>query len=78
MPILVTQGDADHLVLPATTVDFVARLFRAGEHVTFRRYPHVDHGLLGERTVPQLLPWLAQARSGKPAASTCPAAAPSS
>ncbi len=74
VPILVTQGDADHLVLPDTTVDFVAQLCRTGEHVTFRRYPHVDHGLLGERTVPQLLPWLAQARSGKPAASTCHAA----
>jgi alpha-beta hydrolase superfamily lysophospholipase len=76
VPILVTQGESDHLVLPATTGDFVARLCRAGEHVTFRRYPHIDHGLVGERTVPLLLRWLAQARAGRPASSTCPGNAP--
>jgi alpha-beta hydrolase superfamily lysophospholipase len=72
VPVLITQGEADHLVIPATTVDFVARLCRAGEHVTFRRYPHIDHGLVGERTVALLIPWLSQARAGRPATSTCP------
>ncbi len=71
VPILVTQGDADKLVLPPTTTDFVARLCRAGEHVTYHRYPHIDHGLVGERTVPLLIPWLDDALSGKPQATTC-------
>ncbi|MGZ6976378.1 MAG: alpha/beta hydrolase family protein [Acidimicrobiia bacterium] len=71
VPVLITQGEADHLVIPATTADFVARLCRAGEHVTFRRYPHIDHGLVGERTVPLLIPWFARARAGHPAAATC-------
>jgi pimeloyl-ACP methyl ester carboxylesterase len=71
VPILVTQGESDRLVIPATTADFVGRLCRAGEHVTFHRYPHIDHGLVGERSVPLLIPSLAQARAGCPAASAC-------
>ncbi len=73
--ILVDNGavhcDADKLVLPPTTTDFVARLCRAGEHVTYHRYPHIDHGLVGERTVPLLIPWLDDALAGKPQATTC-------
>ena len=71
VPILVTQGDADKLVLPATTADFVTRLCRSGEHVTYHTYPHIDHGLVGERSVPLLIPWLRDALDGRPAASTC-------
>jgi pimeloyl-ACP methyl ester carboxylesterase len=71
VPILVTQGDADKLVLPPTTTDFVARLCRAGEHVTYHRYPRIDHGLVGERSVPLLIPWLDDALSGKSPATTC-------
>jgi hypothetical protein len=58
-------------VLPATTADFVTRLCRAGEHVTFHRYAHIDHGLVGERTVPLLIDWLADLHAGTPMTSTC-------
>ena len=78
VPILVTQGDADKLVLPATTADFVARLCRAGEHVTYHTYQHIDHGLVGERSVPLLVRWLNDTLTGRPPATTCtvaPAAA---
>ena len=71
VPILVTQGDADKLVLPATTRSFVARLCRAGEHVTYHTYQHIDHGLVGERTVPLLVQWLHETLTGKPPATTC-------
>ena len=71
VPLLVTQGEADRLVLPATTAEFVTRLCRAGEHVTFHRYAHIDHGLVGERTVPLLIDWLADLHAGTPMASTC-------
>lgn len=73
VPILVTQGDADELVRPAATTDFVDRLCAAGEHVTFRIYAGIDHGLVGERTVPLLLTWLADVRSSQPPISTCSA-----
>ena len=71
VPILVTQGDADKLVLPATTANFVARLCRAGEHVTYHTYPHIDHGLVGERSVPLLIPWLRDTLAGRSPATTC-------
>lgn len=74
VPILVTQGDADALVLPAATAAFVSRLCASGEHVTFRTYEGIDHGLIGERTVPYLMTWLPAVRGGHPPASTCESA----
>lgn len=71
VPILVTQGDADELVRPTATADFVGRLCAAGEHVTFRTDAGIDHGLIGERTVPFLLTWLAEVRGGQPPSTTC-------
>ncbi len=73
IPILVTQGDADELVLPAATADLVGRLCAAGEHVSYRTYGGIDHGLIGERTVPFLLTWLAGVGGGQPPAATCTA-----
>ena len=75
VPILVTQGDADKLVLPPTTADFVARLCRAGEHVTYHTYQHIDHGLVGERSVPLVVRWLNDTLTGRPPATTCTVAA---
>ncbi len=73
VPVLITQGTADELVLPATTSDFVTRLCAHRDHVTYRMYSHIDHGLAGERTVPLLIPWLGHALAGTPDAATCPA-----
>jgi pimeloyl-ACP methyl ester carboxylesterase len=69
--ILVAQGDADELVLPSATADLVRRLCAAGEHVTYRTYEGIDHGLIGERTVPFLLTWLDAIGHGQPPATTC-------
>ena len=71
VPILVTQGDADELVLPAATKDFVGKLCAGGEHVEYHTYSGIDHGLIGERSVPLLVPWLGQVMSGATPASTC-------
>lgn len=71
VPILVTQGDSDTLVLPSATSGFVSKLCAAGEHVEFRTYPDIDHGLIGYRTVPYLLTWIDGVRGGKPPDSTC-------
>ncbi len=73
VPLLVAQGDADELVLPSATSAFVERLCSSGEQVTYRRYPGIDHGLIGERIVPYLLDWFAAVRSGESTDSTCPA-----
>ncbi len=76
VPILVTQGDADELVRPATTTDLVSRLCATGGHVTYRTFPHVDHGLAGERSVPLLLSFLDGLRHGQPLPSDCASPTP--
>jgi pimeloyl-ACP methyl ester carboxylesterase len=72
VPMLVTQGDTDALVKPATTAQYVATLCTNGEHVEFRTYADIDHGLIAERTVPLLIPWFAALVAGQPRAGTCP------
>jgi alpha-beta hydrolase superfamily lysophospholipase len=65
VPVLIAQGDADELVLPPATAGFVAKLCGSGEHVTYRTYPGIVHGLIGERTVPYLLGWFSDVRAGR-------------
>jgi hypothetical protein len=71
VPILVAQGEADQLVRPDTTTDFVGRICGQGEVVDLRLYPDIDHGLVAERAIPLLIPWLADRLAGKPAPTTC-------
>ena len=71
MPVLIAQGDADEPVLPPATKGFVDQLCTSGEHVTFRTYPGIDHGLIGYRTVPFLLGWFADVRSGRATDDAC-------
>lgn len=78
VPVLVAQGESDELVLPAATTSFVDRLCGSGERVTYRTYPGIDHGLIGERTVPYLLGWFADARAGRATDDSCAAPAPTS
>ncbi len=71
VPVLIAQGDADELVLPPATKSFVSQLCTSGEYVTFRTYPGIDHGLIGYRTVPYLLGWLADVRAGRTTDDAC-------
>jgi alpha-beta hydrolase superfamily lysophospholipase len=71
VPVLITQGDADQLVIPDTTEEFVRRLCGEGEHVTYRTYEGIDHGLVGERTVPLLIPWLGDVLAARTTPNTC-------
>ena len=43
MPVLVAQGEADTLILPADQQRYVDRLCAAGESVGYRTYPDEDH-----------------------------------
>lgn len=43
MPVLVAQGEADTLILPADQQAYVDRLCAAGESVGYRTYPDEDH-----------------------------------
>jgi pimeloyl-ACP methyl ester carboxylesterase len=71
VPMLVTQGDSDQLVKPASAQQYVNQLCADGEHVELRTYEHIDHGPIVERTVSLLLTWLADISDGRTPSSTC-------
>ena len=71
MPLLVAQGEADTLVLPAATRQFVATQCAAGVHVIFNQYANDTHGTVGLAAMPAVSSFLAAVLAGAPPASTC-------
>ena len=72
VPVLVTQGDQDQLVKPATTAAAVQRLCAAGDTVQYRTYQKVTHSTVAYRTLPLLLPFLRDRLDGRPPTDDCP------
>jgi acetyl esterase/lipase len=70
-PMLITQGEADALILPSITRAFVERLCRQGETVEYRTYPGVNHLHAGPETAADVASWVADRFADKPAPSTC-------
>ena len=70
-PIMITQGEADRLITPPITRDFVDELCGKGESITFRTYAGVDHVHAGPETAPDVAGWLADRFAGKPPPSGC-------
>jgi alpha-beta hydrolase superfamily lysophospholipase len=71
MPLYVAQGDADTLVLPAATKQFVAQQCAAGGHVTFALYPGDTHGSIALKAMPAVLSFFTGVLQATPPASTC-------
>lgn len=71
VPIFVAQGEADTLVIPAITTEYVNRLCTAGEKVEFATYPGVTHGGIATKSLPRVVPWLTDALAGTAPTSTC-------
>lgn len=71
VPVLVAQGEADTLVKPTTTQEYVTHLCATGEHVDFRTYPDMTHALIAERARPAVLSTFAAAVAGTPIPDTC-------
>jgi alpha-beta hydrolase superfamily lysophospholipase len=76
IPVLITQGAADRLVLPKVTRAYVQRLCAAGSTVMYQEWPGVHHGLIGSDSALQAVAWIADRFDGKAAPDTCPAARP--
>jgi hypothetical protein len=77
---VLAQGESDELVKPATTDEFVQKLCASGELVQYHRYADIDHGLVGWRAVPAIIPFFAEIMAGHTPAGTCstaPVAEPS-
>ena len=56
-PILITQGDADPIVAPGVTKQFVNKLCKNGETVELRLYPGVQHLDAGHVAAPDVAKW---------------------
>jgi acetyl esterase/lipase len=76
IPVLITQGAADRLVLPEVTRAYVQRLCAAGNTVMYREWPGVHHGLIGSDSALQAVAWIADRFDGKAAPNNCPGASP--
>jgi alpha-beta hydrolase superfamily lysophospholipase len=70
-PMLVVQGDADHLVIPSTTDAFVKRACGTGDSLDYKQYPGADHGRVMVDSQADVLSWMADRLAGKPAPTTC-------
>jgi len=70
-PLLIVQGDADHIVDPSVTKRFVEQLCAEGDTVDLRLYPGVAHLETGHDAAPDVATWIGDRFAGKPAPSTC-------
>lgn len=74
VPVLIAQGQNDHLVLPGLQRSYVNRLCHSGQGVEYRIYRGRDHLSLlwpGSRMVSYLLSWTEARFAGKPVRSEC-------
>jgi acetyl esterase/lipase len=72
VPVLITQGDADHVVPPRTTARLVRRLCAEGVPVQERLYPSLGHLEAGIVVAPDVASWIAERFAGAPAPNSCP------
>ena len=71
MPLLVAQGEADELVHPAATQQFVTQQCAKAAHVIFKQFPGIGHGEIALTALPDVLSFFAAVRAGSTPASTC-------
>ena len=71
-PVLITQGEADTIVVPDTTTGVVATYCGNGTNVTEKTYPGVTHELIGYDSAPDVITWMAGIVAGETPARTCP------
>ncbi|MDN4481627.1 lipase family protein [Demequina muriae] len=73
-PLLLAQGDADPLVLPAAQQAYVDQRCADGHELDYRTYPDEDHlSIVADESalVGELLTWTEERFAGTPAESTC-------
>ena len=71
-PVFIAQGDADTVVIPATTATLAQNYCTLGVNVTEKVYPGVTHELIGYESAPDVAAWMAEVLAGNPPAGTCP------
>lgn len=73
VPILLTQGLADTLIPADETFRLLSRLCTAGNRVTARFLPGLDHGTILPGSIAKYLPWIEDRFNSRHANSDCPA-----
>jgi acetyl esterase/lipase len=71
IPIFIAQGDADVVVEPAVTRDYVGKLCAAGSHVTFMVLPGVGHGAAAMKSALTATAWMSDRFAGAPPPDDC-------
>ncbi len=71
IPVFLAQGDADKLVRPEVTAEYMRRLCRDGSSVRMVILPGVGHGLLGRDSASAAVAWIADRFAEIAAPSDC-------
>ncbi len=71
IPIFLAQGEADTLVLPPVTRDYMARLCRAGSMVQLYWMPGVGHLYAARDSALTAIDWITNRFRGAPAPTSC-------
>ncbi len=71
IPVFLAQGDADVLVHPAVTYDYMRRLCAAGGRVALTVLPGVSHAWIGMKSADAAVGWMADRLGGRPAPDDC-------
>lgn len=71
IPVFIAQGDADQLVRPQVTRDYVDALCRHGSKVELDMVAGGTHGFIARDAAATAVAWMADRFAGKPAPSTC-------
>jgi len=72
IPILLAQGDADTVIRPAVTRDYMGKLCAAGSRVTFMAMAGIGHGTAAMKSALAAVAWIADRFAGAPAPDDCP------
>jgi pimeloyl-ACP methyl ester carboxylesterase len=70
-PLFIAQGDADTVVVPATTAELVQTYCGLGVDATEKVYPGVTHELIGYDSAADVAAWMAEVLAGQAPAGTC-------
>lgn len=73
IPVLLAQGDADQLVLPAITRAYAQRLCHAGSRVEYLELAGVGHGFIGADSASRAVDWITDRFDHLRAPDDCPA-----
>lgn len=71
VPLLLVQGDADTIVVPADTASLARELCANGSRITFVKLPGLDHGTVMNGSLDRTKAWVDAVVAGNPPASTC-------